>query len=83
MIFAFESNPRRFRLMAGWSFLIVPFVSSFLTFGFWDLLGSHTAGQGFSAINGALLAYAIFIFSVWGMSEFLEIVDHPEMFQGS
>jgi hypothetical protein len=83
MIFAFENNKRRFWLLATWAFCVVPFIGSFLTLGLWRLISRDTAGQGFSGINGAFLAYAIFIFSVWGMKEFLEIVDHPEMFKGS
>lgn len=83
MIFAFEDNRRRFWIMAGWSFLAVPFVSSFLTILFWGLLGRSTTGQGFSAIVGALLAYAISIFVIWGIGDELEVFDHPEFFTGS
>jgi hypothetical protein len=82
MIFAFEENRRRFRIMAAWSFLAVPFVSSFLTILFWGLLGRNTVGQGFSAVNGAFLAYAMFIFVVWGVQDRLEVFDHPEWFGG-
>jgi hypothetical protein len=83
MIFAFEDNRRRFRIMAGWAFLAVPFVSSFLTILFWGFLGRSTTGQGFSAIVGALLAYAMFIFVVWGTRDKLPAFDHPELFTGS
>jgi hypothetical protein len=83
MIFAFEDNRRRFWLLAGWSFLVVPFMSSLLTILFWDFIGRNTTGQGFSAITGALLAYAIFIFVVWGIGEKLGVFDDPELFTGS
>jgi hypothetical protein len=83
MIFAFEGDRRRFRIMAGWAFLAVPFVSSFLTILFWGFLGRGTTGQGFSAVIGALLAYAMFIFVVWGLQERLSVFDHPELFAGS
>jgi len=82
-ICAFESNRRRFWIMAGWAFLVVPFISSFLTILFWGLINRTTSGQGFSAIIGALLAYAMFIFIVWGLQEKLEVFDHPEYFTGS
>jgi hypothetical protein len=83
MIFTFEDNRRRFRIMAGWAFLAVPFVSSFLTILFWGFLGRTTTAQGFSAIVGALLAYAMFIFVVWGIQDKLPAFDHPELFTGS
>jgi hypothetical protein len=83
MIFAFEENRRRFWILAGWSFLAVPFLSSFLTMFFWDFIGRTTTGQGFSAVTGALLAYAMFIFVVWGVGEKLEVFDNPELFSGT
>jgi len=83
MIFIFENNKRRFRILAGWSFLIVPFISSSLTIILWGIFGRNTTGQGFSAIVGALLAYAMFIFIIWGLQEKLEVFDHPEFFTGS
>jgi hypothetical protein len=83
MIFAFEEDRRRFRLLAGWSFLAVPVVSSLLTILFWDLIGRTTTGQGFSAVTGALLAYAMFIFVIWGVGEGLVVLDRPELFTGS
>lgn len=83
MIFAFENNRRRFWLVAPWSFCLVPFVSSFLTIFFWSLLGRATTGQGFSAIIGALLAYAMFVFVVWSIKDRQEVLDNPELFTGS
>jgi hypothetical protein len=83
MIFAFEENRRRFWILAGWSFLAVPFISSLLTVAFWGLLARTTTGQGFSAIIGALLAYAMFIFVVWGIGGNLAVFDHPESFTGT
>lgn len=83
MIFAFESDRWRFRLMAAWSFCIVPLITSFLTVFFWGLIGRTTSGQGFSAVIGALLAYAMFIFVIWGLQEKLPVFDHPELFSGS
>jgi hypothetical protein len=83
VIFVFENKRSRFWLLAFWSFCVVPVITSFLTIGFWSLLDSNTSGQGFSAINGALLAYAILSFSTWGMLEFFEVINHPEKLQVS
>jgi hypothetical protein len=83
MIFAFESDRWRFRLMAAWSFCAVPLFTSFLTIFFWGLIGRTTSGQGFSAIIGSLLAYAMFIFVIWGLQDVLPAFDHPELFTGS
>jgi hypothetical protein len=83
MIFAFEEDRRRFRIMAGWSFLAVPILSSLLTILFWDFIGRTTTGQGFSAVTGALLAYAMFAFIIWGVGEGLVVLDRPGLFAGS
>ena len=83
MIFAFENNKRRFRIMAGWSLFVVPIISSSLTVILWDILGRNTTGQGFSAIIGAFLAYAMFIFVTWGIKEEIQVFDRPESYQGS
>ena len=83
MIFAFEADRRRFRIMAVWSFLAVPFICSLLTILFWYVIGRTTTGQGFSAITGALLAYAMFSFIIWGIGEKLGDFDHRELFAGS
>ena len=82
MIFAFESDRRRFSLIASLSFCVVPFISSLLTVILWGAFGANTTGQGFSAINGAFLAYAMFIMVVWGLQEILPVFDHPESFPG-
>jgi TRAP-type C4-dicarboxylate transport system permease large subunit len=34
-------------------------------------------------VNGAFLAYAMFIFVIWGLQEKLEVFDHPEVFPGT
>ena len=83
MIFAFESDRRRFWIAAAWSFGIVPFIGSGLTAILWGLFGKSATGQGFSAVNGAFLAYAMFIFVVWGLQERLLVLDHPELFSGT
>ena len=83
MIFSFEDNRLRFWLVSSVALCLVPFISSFLTAGFWGLLGKTTTGQGFSAIDGAFLAYAMFIFVIWGIGDGLGDFDHPEYFTGS
>ncbi len=82
-IFAFEENRRRFRLLAFWSLCIVPFIGSVLTVLLWGLFGREATGQGFSAVNGAFLAYAMFIFVIWALRERLGVLDHPEFFAGT
>ena len=78
MIFAFEKNKRRFWIMAGWSLLVVPVISSTLTIVLWSIFSRTTTGQGFSAINGAFLAYAMFIFVIWSIHDELEVFDDPD-----
>jgi len=77
-VFAFEYDRRRFWLVASWAFCIVPFISSFLTVGIWSIIGKNTIGQGFSAIIGAFLAYALFIFIIGFLHEILADLEHPE-----
>jgi len=81
-IFSFENNRKRFCLMAGISFLLVPVICSFLTLGLWHFFGSDTSGQGFSGINAAFLAYAFMIGVTWLLSGGLELFDHKELFRG-
>jgi hypothetical protein len=78
MIFLFENNKRRFWILAGWSLFIVPIVSSSLTIILWGIFGRNTTGQGFSAIIGAFLAYAMFIFVVWSVHDEIEVFDDPD-----
>ncbi|MCX6686749.1 MAG: hypothetical protein NTV10_08990 [Methanoregula sp.] len=82
-IFAFETNRRRFYLMAGISLFIVPIICTFLTIGLWHLLGSNTSMQGFSGTNAAFLAYAFMVSVTWLLSGRLELFDHKESFAGS
>ncbi len=82
-IFAFETNRRRFCLMAGVSLLLVPVICSFLTLGLWHFFGSDTSGQGFSGINAAFLAYAFMVSVTWLLSGRLELFDHKESFVSS
>ncbi|MGA2935246.1 MAG: hypothetical protein ABSD81_08850 [Methanomicrobiales archaeon] len=83
MIFLFENNKRRFWILAGWLLLIVPIICSALTVILWSIFNRTVTGQGFSAINGAFLAYAISIFVIWGIGDGLGVFDHPEYFSGS
>ena len=78
MIFSFENNRRRFWIMAGWSLFIVPLISSSLTIILWDIFGRNTTGQGFSAIIGAFLAYAMFIFVIWSIHDEIQVFDDPD-----
>jgi len=83
MIFAFEHDRRRFRILACWSFLAVPIISSVLTFALWGIFGRGTTGQGFSAVIGAFLAYAMFAFVLWAVEDRMAVFDDPSLFPGS
>ena len=83
MIFAFEHDRRRFRVLAGWSFLAVPVLSSGLTIALWGAFGRNTTGQGFSAVIGAFLAYAMFLFVLWSVEDRMAVFDDPSLFPGS
>ena len=82
-IFAFETNRRRFYLMAGISLFIVPIICTFFTIGLWHFLGSNTSMQGFSGTNAAFLAYAFMVSVTWLLSGRLELIDHKESFASS
>lgn len=79
-ILLFESNRRRFRIMAAISFLLVPFVCTFLTIGLWHVFGSATSMQGFSGITASFLAYAFIAGVTWGLTGALEQFDRKESF---
>jgi hypothetical protein len=81
-IFAFENNKRRFRIMVLCSFLLVPVIISILTISFSQILGHDITYQGFSAIDGAFLAYAIVIAVIGIVQDSFERFDHPELFAG-
>jgi len=82
VIFAFENNKRRFRIMVMSSFLLVPIITAILTITFFRILGLTRTSQGFSAIDGAFLAYTIFITVIWIVQNAFEEFDHPELFAG-
>ena len=81
-IFAFEDNKRRFTIMAASALLLVPIIAAILTVIFWNLIGKNTVSQGFSGITAAFMAYALTIFIVWAMHDFLPMLKHPEKFIG-
>ncbi len=82
VIFAFENNKRRFWIMVLCSFLLVPVITSILTISFFGFLGLVKISQGFSAIDGAFLAYAIIITVIGIVQDTFERFDHPELFAG-
>jgi hypothetical protein len=77
-IFSFENNRRRFWLMAGISFLLVPFIASVLTIGLFHFVGIGVRSQGFSAVAAAFLAYMFISIVLWILGDMLEDFDHPE-----
>ena len=82
LIFAFENNKRRFRIMVLSSFLLVPVITSMLTISFFGILGLAKTSQGFSAIDGAFLAYAIIITVIGIVQDTFERFDQPELCAG-
>jgi hypothetical protein len=82
IIWACENNKRRFWIMVCSSLFLVPIVSSFLTIILWNLFSQNTKSQGFSAIDAAFLAYAIFIYVIWIAQDKLEIFDRLEFKAG-
>jgi len=77
-VFSFENNRRRFRVMAGCSFLVVPIITSLLTMGLFHFLGLEVRSQGFSGIVAAFIAYTLIGTVLWILGDTLEDFDHPE-----
>jgi len=77
-VFSFENNRRRFRVMAGCSFVIVPIITSLLTTGLFHFLGLEVRSQGFSGIVAAFIAYMFVSIVLWILGDTLEDFDHPE-----
>lgn len=82
-VFAFETNKRRFHLMAGISLFIVPLICSFLTLGLWHFFGTDTSMQGFSGIDAAFFAYAFLTGVTFLLRGRLELFDRKELFTRS
>jgi hypothetical protein len=80
LIFAFENNKRRFWIMVLNALFLVPIITSILTISFFGILGRAITSQGFSAIDGAFLAYAIVITVIGIVQDTFERFDHPELF---
>jgi hypothetical protein len=77
-VFSFENNKRRFRVMAGCSFVIVPIITSLLTIGLFHFLGIVVLSQGFSGIVAAFIAYSFIGIVLWILGDTLGDFDHPE-----
>ena len=80
-IFSFENNKRRFWIMAGRSFLLVPIITSLLTMGLFNFIGIGINSQGFSAVVAAFIAYVFVSIVLWILGDKLEDFDHPELFK--
>lgn len=80
-LFSFENNKRRFWIMAGSSFLLVPLITSLLTIGLFHFIGADVKSQGFSAIVAAFIAYTFISLVLWIISDRLRDFDHPELFR--
>lgn len=82
VIFALEDNKRRFKIMSFSAFILVPILASLLTVAFWNIINRDTVSQGFSGITAAFFAYALTIFLVWLLHDFLPAFQHPEKMTG-
>ena len=80
-VFSFENNRRRFWIIAGSSFLVVPVITSLLTLGLFRVLESGAKSQGFSAIVAAFIAYTLISLVLWILGDRLGAFDHPELFR--
>jgi hypothetical protein len=80
-VFSLENNKRRFWIMAGSSFLLVPLIASLLTLGLFHFLGVGVNSQGFSAVVAAFVAYFFISLMLWILGDRLEDFDHPEWFK--
>jgi hypothetical protein len=80
-VFSLENNKRRFRVMAGSSYLLVPLIASSLTIGLFHLLGVGVNSQGLSAVVAALVACTIISLVLWIAGDRLNDFDHPELFR--
>jgi hypothetical protein len=81
-IFAFENDKKRFWIMIGCAFLLVPIIASFLTVVFWNLINRNTISQGFSGIAAALSAYALMIFLFWAMYDVMPMFKQSTKIKG-
>lgn len=80
-LFSLEDNKRRFWIMTGSTFLVVPIITSLLTIGLFHFLGIGVNSQGFSAVVAALIAYSIISLILWMLGDRLEDFDHPQLFR--
>jgi hypothetical protein len=80
-VFSFENNKRRFWIMAGSSFLLVPIITSLLTIGLFYFIGIGINSQGFSAVVAAFIAYVFVSIVLWILGDSLKDFDHPELFK--
>jgi hypothetical protein len=81
-IFTFETDRKRFWVMAAISLFVVPVICSLLTVGFWAFFNTETSMQGFSGIDAAFLAYAIMAGVTWTLSGRPELFGSLEAFTG-
>lgn len=81
-IFLFENDKKRFWIMMGCVFLLVPVINSISTVIFWNLLSRSTTSQGFSGIAAALSAYALMAFVFWGLHDVMPMFRNTTKLKG-
>ncbi|HVP93768.1 MAG TPA: hypothetical protein VMS89_01205 [Methanoregulaceae archaeon] len=68
--------------MAVFSFIVVPVVASIFTIFLFNTIGNGVTSQGFSGIVFALLAYALVLFILFFLSDFLDMMESGVTFTG-
>jgi hypothetical protein len=82
VIFAFENNRKRFNKIAILALFFVPVIISGSSVIFWHFVGKNMDSLGFSGVVETFLAYALIIGLTGNLGNSLEMLDHPEMFEG-
>jgi len=82
VIFLFENDKKRFWILMGCAFLLVPVINAVLTFVFWNFLNKDTTSQGFSGIAATLSAYALMAFIFWGLHDVMPMFRNTTKLKG-
>ncbi|PKL64034.1 MAG: hypothetical protein CVV32_10245 [Methanomicrobiales archaeon HGW-Methanomicrobiales-3] len=82
VIFLFENDKKRFWILMGCAFLLVPVINAVFTFIFWNFLNKDTTSQGFSGIAATLSAYALMAFIFWGLHDVMPMFRNTTKLKG-
>jgi hypothetical protein len=82
IIFSLDCKQIRFKIMAVFSFIVIPIVASIFTIFLFNAIGKGVSSQGFSGVVFALLAYALVLFILFFLSDFLDMMESGVTFTG-